>query len=312
MLKWSASILFLPVLNLNIICFSVCNPSYLFFLTAFDATITVQALGASFFRCISTCLALGWNLLRTSLLCQVHHGQQGKWIHRDFWEVIYKQHAKSISSELQITCGSLGAATLEITYDVIQQMYLRCTCQILPAHVLEMYLSDPSSSCTWDVLVRSFQLMYLRCTCQILPAHVLEMYLSDPSSSCTWDVLVRSFQLMYLRCTWEFYFTFAFLWVLAFWLIFLPAHVLEMYLGVFLYFCFLVGSIILASFPSSSCTWDVLGSLLYFCFLLDCSILAYFRHMWVAALGIISEFPFAMYFICTLFAIWMLLENAYF
>lgn len=44
-----------------------------------------------------TCLALGWDLLRTSLLCKANHGQQGKWFHRDFWEVIYKQHGKSIS-----------------------------------------------------------------------------------------------------------------------------------------------------------------------------------------------------------------------
>ena len=36
-----------------------------------------------------------------------------------------------------------------------------------------------------DELVMSFQLMYWGCTCDVLPANVLEIYLSDPSSPCT-------------------------------------------------------------------------------------------------------------------------------
>ena len=46
---------------------------------------------------------------------------------------------------------------------------MRFTCDVIPAIVHEVFLLD--------VLVMSFQLMYLRCTCQILPAHVLEMCL---------------------------------------------------------------------------------------------------------------------------------------
>ena len=87
--QFEPSMLLLPI---QAICsYFLC--SHCFWCHNHSAGFGCQFLSVYFY----TCLALGWDLLRTSLLCKANHGQQGKWFHRDFWEVIYKQHAKRIS-----------------------------------------------------------------------------------------------------------------------------------------------------------------------------------------------------------------------